>query len=135
MAAPAWNTPAWIDQSPAGVSYASEIHLLEDLSRQAAAHGCRVVPEVELDFDARQFADLVIERLTDGSRLLFGLIQKSPTDAARIDVLSRPDPGHAILRLKNQQWRLILASTFLHPDPVDQLGLAGLLRILLDERE
>ena len=134
MAVSPWSVPPWTQQVPAGVSFTKEIDLLSSFAQQAAAAGCRVVPESELEFETREFADLVVERKLDGARLMFGLSQKGPRDASRIDVLTRPRTGHAVLRERDGQWRLVLGSTFLHPEPVESLGLAGLLRALLDDR-
>ena len=135
MAAPAWNAPEWTREVPRGVSFEDEIALLTSIASQADEARCRVVPEAELEFDTRQFADLVIERKADRSRLMFGLTEKGRRrDPSRIDVLTRPKTGHAILILRDKGWRLILGSTFLHPEPVERLGLKGLLVALLDDR-
>lgn len=134
MAAPVWSQPRWIAQVPKEITYAREVALLKILAGQAGAAGCRIVGQRELGFDARQFADLVIERVADGARLMFGLVQKGPNDRERVDISTRPDPSHAVLRIREGQWRLLLASTFLHPEPVEKLGLEGLLRVLVDDR-
>jgi hypothetical protein len=129
-----WIVPAWTQQVPAGVSFAKEIQLLSLLAFNAVAAGCQVVPERELEFETREFADLVVQRNSDGARLMFGLTAKGPKDSARIDILTRPRTGHAVLREIDGRWRLVLGSSFLHPESVDRLGLTGLLRALLDER-
>lgn len=134
MAAPAWNAPEWTTQVPKGVSFDDEIELLSSFARQAPRIGCRVVPAKELNFETQQFADLVIERKSDGARLMFGLSEKSAGDSSRIDILTRPQTGHAVLVLRDNRWRLSLGSTFLHPKLVESLRLKGLLTALLDER-
>lgn len=134
MAAPVWTVPDWTLQVPAGVSFEEEIRLLSSFAEGAEAAGCRVVPLHELEFDTAQFADLVIERKSDHQRLMFGLVQKAKNDPTRIDVLTRPKSGHAMLLKRDDRWRLILGSSFMHPEPVAQLGIAGLIRTLLDER-
>jgi hypothetical protein len=133
MSLPLWSAPAWIGSVP-NVSFADEIQLLESFAKQATRTGCRVVPNGELDFETTEYADLVIERTADKQRLMFGLSRKGPNDPSRIDVLTRPRTGHARLQKRDNQWRLVLGSHFIHPKTVAELGLAGLLGALLDDR-
>jgi hypothetical protein len=134
MAAPSWVVPDWIREAPKSVDYSKEASLLKSFADQAGRFGLAVVPASQLDFDSRQFADLVLERMSDSSRLYFGLTQKGSRDPARIDIQTRPKPGHAELIYRNGEWRVVLGSTFLHPEAVSKMGLGGLVQALLDER-
>ena len=134
MKAIAWAEPKWLQDAPPGVSFHEEIKLLRSLVDQSETSDCQVVPVGDLDFDAREYADLVLERNSDQARLMFGLTQKGPQDPVRIDVLTRPRPGHAVLRERDGTWQLILGSSFLYDKSVEELGLPGLLHVLLDSR-
>ena len=130
MAAVLWTAPGWTAQVPRGVSFDEEVALLKGFVREGEALGFRVVPERDLDFDARGYADLVLER-EDGARLMFALSEKAPNALARLDVSARPDPRHIELRRMADGWRIVTDSRTLDPRPLETLGLAGLAEMML----
>lgn len=130
MTATVWTPPLWTTQAPPGVSFAEEVELLRGFVEDGERVGFRVVPEAELDFDTRNFADLVLER-PDGARLMFALSEKGPHSRSRVDVNARPRPRHVELRRSGEDWQVLTDSDIPYPVPLAKLRLPGLAELML----